>query len=488
MSASHLHFRRGLIVIAAILVCNSSFVVAQTAAPGGFDKLDINEDGVLSGVEMKSVAARDTDGDGRVTRAEFDGAGPKPSGGDTAAAEKKFVDLDISEDGYLSGREMHGLERLDLDKDGRVTKQEYLQASSSEPKDKPAVPGITPQPAGPTGTLDLRSLVDKAWADADKAQAELEKAGLARAVRMFSIYDTNEDGKLSGTELTDDFKKYDANQDGRVTREELQVASARPIARLPGTATTPGAPTVTTKSDLEPFVAAFQTGDIGPVMADINESGKKRIDELVLQFIVDTFRKEYGEITPPSAEDVKVTSIEIKGEKIKETWADVKFARGTATLRIGKVDGKLESIQIGSPLMSEINELHTGLLLTPEGKELARKFNETFAPRGEHMLRLIIDGNDQEAFKCFYPEVQQELGWEKVQAYFARNRGAMGAVEKIECTGITAKFDEGKPKPNFVLEYDLPSADAGLVNAFITFRITGVKAHIISLQFKQADK
>jgi Ca2+-binding EF-hand superfamily protein len=490
MSASHLHFRRGLFVAAAILVCNSGFVVAQTAAPGGFDKLDINEDGVLSGVEMKSVAARDADGDGRVTRAEFDGAGSKPSGGSTAAAEQKFVDLDISEDGYLSGREMRGLERLDLDKDGRVTKQEYLQASSTEPRgaeDKPAAPGITPPPAAPTGTLDLRSLVDKAWADADKARADLDKKAIERADKLFNAFDGNEDGKLSGTEIPTQFKAYDTNQDGRLTREELHLGVAPPRALRPGVTPPPGASTAT-KSDLDPLVAAFQTGDIGPVMADINERGKKAIDELVLQFIVDTFRKEYGEITPPSAMDVKVTSIEIKGEKIKETWADVKFARGTATLRIAKVDGKLEGIQIGSPLMEQINEIHTGLLLSPEGKELARKFNDTFAPRGEHMLRLIIDGNDQEAFKCFYPEVQQELGWEKVQAYFARNRGAMGAVEKIECTGITAKFDEGKPKPNFILEYDLPSADAGLVNGFITFRIIGVKAHIISLQFKKADK
>jgi len=502
MSASYLHIHRRLFAVVAILVCNSGFAVAQSAALGGFDKLDVNENGVLSGVELKSVAARDADGDGRVTRTEFDAVGSKPTGTATADAEKKFTELDISEDGYLSGRELRGLERFDIDYDGRVTRQEYLKGASSQRngvEDKPAAPNSTSLPADPTGAPDLRALVDKAWAEADKAHADLNKKAPERADKLFDAFDGNEDGKLSGTEIPAQFKQYDTNHDGRLTREELHLGTATPAGPRRGTALPPGVtppplkpmPTpgdpAATKSDLDPLVAALQTGDIGPVLADINERGKKDIDELVLQFIVDTFRKEYGEITPPSAADLKVVAVEVKGEMIKETSALVKFERGTATLQIAEVDGKLEGIQIGSPLMEEINTLHAGRMLSPDGKELALKFNDYYAPQGERMLRLIVDGKDQEAFKCFYPEVQRELGWDKVQAYFARNREAMGAVEKIEFTGITAKFDQGKPKPNFILEYDMPSADQGLVNGIITFQIIGVKAHIITLQFKKAD-
>jgi len=122
-------------VAAAIAGAPSGGTARAQAPAAAFERLDVNEDGVLSGAELKSVAARDADGDGRVTRAEFAGpssAGPTPGSPmpDAAGAaddERLFNRRDITEDGVLSGTEVKGFESLDTDGDGEVTKAEFLR-------------------------------------------------------------------------------------------------------------------------------------------------------------------------------------------------------------------------------------------------------------------------------------------------------------------------------------------------------------------------
>jgi hypothetical protein len=46
--------------------------------------------------------------------------------------EKEFADLDSNEDGRLTGKEMKGLEDLDSNKDGRVSKEEFLAGKSNK--------------------------------------------------------------------------------------------------------------------------------------------------------------------------------------------------------------------------------------------------------------------------------------------------------------------------------------------------------------------
>jgi len=99
-----------------------------------FAKLDQNEDGRLSGKELRPVAFTDVDGDGRVTldeyrdglrrrRAELAGRDAKAL---RATSEAEFAKLDITEDGRLSGTELAGAAHYDLDGDGRVTRDEFL--------------------------------------------------------------------------------------------------------------------------------------------------------------------------------------------------------------------------------------------------------------------------------------------------------------------------------------------------------------------------
>lgn len=145
-----------------------------------FGKLDINQDGRLSGTEISTeLRPFDADRDGRVTRDEYLAATAKPS---KQTAEKQFQERDINQDGVLSGIEQRGVENADADSDGEVSKQEFLGKSSA---------------AGPS-----------------------RQALYAKAQELFTELDVTKDYRLSGTELKT-VAGYDLDSDGRMNLDEF---------------------------------------------------------------------------------------------------------------------------------------------------------------------------------------------------------------------------------------------------------------------------
>ncbi|MBI2477979.1 MAG: hypothetical protein HYV60_04830 [Planctomycetia bacterium] len=111
-----------------------------------FAGLDGNEDGILSGKEAASALSYDTNGDKRVSKAEFMAALAKARGVDPAVEDgKQFARLDGNEDEFLSGTESKGLERYDANEDGEISRSEFLAGRSAdrgrpEPPRMPVVP------------------------------------------------------------------------------------------------------------------------------------------------------------------------------------------------------------------------------------------------------------------------------------------------------------------------------------------------------------
>lgn len=92
-----------------------------------FELLDVSEDGVLSGREVKLLLKYDADGDKRVTLTEFlAGRAKERAAAKDGDAEAKFKELDKNEDGVLSGRERRGFQQFDQNGDEEVTKAEFL--------------------------------------------------------------------------------------------------------------------------------------------------------------------------------------------------------------------------------------------------------------------------------------------------------------------------------------------------------------------------
>ncbi len=109
-----------------------------------FSTLDLNEDGVLSGREVRSDRDYDTDADGEVSRAEFLAGRRRATGTPTQDADpqKQFTSKDLNEDEVLSGKEAQGWEHDDTNRDGEITLSEFLtgRAKDNTPASPPAVP------------------------------------------------------------------------------------------------------------------------------------------------------------------------------------------------------------------------------------------------------------------------------------------------------------------------------------------------------------
>jgi len=129
---------------------------AQTAPRGTRAVIDTNNDGVLDEHELRAARAAtferaDADGDGYLTADESDAArmagdvGPRSRGlggalgrrfGNAETADERFERLDADKDGRISEQEFvdapHPLLRFDADGDGRVTREEIEDARKAQ--------------------------------------------------------------------------------------------------------------------------------------------------------------------------------------------------------------------------------------------------------------------------------------------------------------------------------------------------------------------
>lgn len=99
-----------------------------------FEQLDVDNDGVISRAEMEGIAQRrfqaaDTNGDGMITVEELEAQAVSRA---RMSAEKIMTRLDKNEDGMLEESELpngkragHRFDRMDGDGDGAVSKAEF---------------------------------------------------------------------------------------------------------------------------------------------------------------------------------------------------------------------------------------------------------------------------------------------------------------------------------------------------------------------------
>lgn len=204
-------------VAATLLTAASAFAVEapefDAASQRRFLAADLNADEVLTGKEMQATAPYDdADRDGSITQAEF--LASRQAERRILAevirereAEEGFLTRDITEDENLTGKEKVGVEKYDTDGDGRVSKIEYR--------------------IGRVKDLSIQT-----------APAAVTSTG-GDSVALFTAADSNEDGKLTGNELTAGYRKFDADGDGRVSRPEFEAGIVKIISKPLGSDSVP---------------------------------------------------------------------------------------------------------------------------------------------------------------------------------------------------------------------------------------------------------
>jgi Ca2+-binding EF-hand superfamily protein len=437
----------GLFVVSACLAAHRvSTLCAQddeASDEAVFAELDLNEDDLLSGKEVKAVKAYDTNEDGRITKQEFMEGRRKERGVDPAEADEAlFTERDISEDGFLSGKEKKGLEKYDSDSDGEITKAEFLAGRRAERSGKPSN----------TSSEAARRLAEE----------------------RFAALDQNEDGRLSGTEIAETIKNYDANSDNRITKDEFIAAVLKSNQTHPQ---------VDGKQGLAPVLAALKTMDPNPLLEKCDDNLRAEIDEPVLRFLLELIQSEHGEIQPLGKDDIEVQETEINGQNYIVTEAQVVGENGTINCSVTWLKDQIAGFNIQSSAVNQFNEMIYNAL---SDEDYGLKMAKFYTPRCEEFIKLVHAGKDEAAFARFHPLIQEKLGMEKAAAFFANVRKTYGKLKSVELESIKTNFDaSGKPE-DFVLGFML-TTDESPALAEVTLQFDGLKAHLVAFAEEKAQ-
>lgn len=198
----------------------------QERLASAFKALDANKDGVLADKELlekgaAKFAARDQNGDGKVTRRE---------------SKLSFQGLDADRDGKLSAAESAQLARHDQNADGNLSKEEFeagFRADRHEAATAIRDHAFDQADGDHDGVLSKSEAKQVKHYDTDRdgtvTRAEF-RAGVGadwrarvdeRTDRRFDRADRNGDGKLNAAEAGK-YDHYDLNRDGRVSKLEFQ--------------------------------------------------------------------------------------------------------------------------------------------------------------------------------------------------------------------------------------------------------------------------
>ena len=409
-----------------------------------FTALDVNQDGVLSGIEATMARQYDVDKDGEVTKDEYL-AGSLLARQQFLALDDDalFKERDSNEDDTLSGKEISGLQQYDADNDGEVTRTEFETGRAT---DRAQLAGPSPE--------------------------ELAR----QAQEKFQELDMNVDGRLSGKELAG-YEKLDANGDRRVSEKEFLAGFVPVPPAEPGAGTPP--PIV--------FIEMIQTADPTAFLKMSDPEFAQDIDPPVLAFVLRTLTTTLGTFDPAAQEVPKQEEQTVVEGQPPYTFFNgpLKFKDGTADGSLVVAQNRIMGFQIQSPVLDTVTDrLYQALM---DDKAFGKSTAEFYTPRCEAFVRLVLKGGDEKAFATFHPEVQKQVGQEAFQNVFETFRTNCGSFKGFELESMRVEFDANMKGESYQLTHFVRGSKENYM-ATTTFQFIGLNAHFTGFAVKPATE
>jgi Ca2+-binding EF-hand superfamily protein len=412
-------------------------LTATSRAGDYFSDLDGNEDGVLSGRELEYLSSLDTNKDGDITRDEFTAELNNVPAGGAKKLEAKFKELDINEDGRLSGTEMTDYRNLDANQDNRLTLEEFMKSQESE--------------------LRLLAL------NASDLKAE--------ALVMFQVVDANQDGAISGQEAVG-FEKVDADLDGKILREEFVSAVVlRAMATKQQTGDTEPVPPVTGPEFLKIIVDAIQSRDATLIHRHAAWGPGEPLQTCLTQYAIELLAKELGTPTIPPDDAYP------DPETGSRTWEiPLSLERGQLRLSALVSDGDLMSFDI---VGDGVDDLERHIYLDLFGDESMRdRFTESYAAVSSTAIQMALQGSDELALRQVRIDDQQtEDSWKK---QFAALREKIGTCLELPFEKSSVEWFPDKKSGVFEVLHTATSAQ-GCFEISTEIKFFGVRSLITKL-------
>jgi hypothetical protein len=404
-----------------------------------------------------------------------------------------FSHLDINMDGVLSGKEVVGLKVLDKDRDGEVSAEEFQNAVLKHAKALPAVDDETFRflDANEDGRLSGKEMTDWEFCDADgdkRITAEEFQTGLKNRriecveqtpqeiqklqEKMFRAEDVNNDGRLSGTEVYW-FRHYDLNADKRVTLEEYVVGNILDSATVADLNESPADPVGI--ASLQKLVDFLNSGDADTYHGTMHDNLKSEVEPLLLKVLAGIVQESHGTVSMPDAGAVRQEKPSTDGQVSIES--DLTCEKGPINVKLVVQGDLLTGFLLKSAPIDDFNAKLFEKL--SQDKDFAAEAGQYYSRTSHSMIELIMAGNDDDAFLMFHPEVQQQLKRKDVDDLFAYMRNGIGEVTSMEFTELTPVYNNEAGEAILVVSRVIGTA--GTMSVSCRFQFTGMKASVVGL-------
>lgn len=378
------------------------------------------------------------------------------AGSSPLSASDYFETLDANADGVLSGREATDLKVLDADQDGELTKTEFSEAvAEHSQKSFSANSEVFVQRDGnEDGRLSGKEISGFEFTDSDsngkipleefllsltKQRRELSSRSPAEirkvATERFTALDTTEDGRLSGTEVVGS-THLDFNRDKRVTQEEFIAGMILDAA----TANQAESPKSDSRSHelLNLFVKAINDQDSGPLFQNMRPELISIVDAPVLNFSLKQLHDRHHTAKAIKPDLVQQSPPEANGQF--DAVAPIKCASGEIKVHITVYEGQLLGLRFDSPAIAEVEDNIYAKLMTDEKTQ--DEFAEYYSSVCKTLIEHLVASKNDDAASMFHPEVIQQIGRDKFDGVFDAIRNSLGEVKLVELETIGAVENE----------------------------------------------